>query len=76
MDRRTAVVKWFNNYKGFGFLVDQDGRDVFVHHTDLMMDGYRYLVEGQEVEYLPVTTGRGLSSAEVVPLTTAGDGSV
>lgn len=68
MTRSTAVVKWFNNEKGYGFLLDQNGQDVFVHHTNLMMDGYRYLVEGQEVEYLPVNTGRGLSSAEVVPL--------
>ena len=64
----TAVVKWFNNDKGYGFLVDQDGQDVFVHQTNLLMDGYRYLIEGQEVEYLPVTSDRGPSSAEVVPL--------
>ena len=68
MNRCTAVVKWFNNDKGYGFLVDPDGRDVFVHHTNLMMDGYRYLIEGQEVEYLPVMSDRGPSSAEVVPL--------
>lgn len=68
MERCNAVVKWFNNDKGYGFLVDQDGQDVFVHHTNLMMDGYRYLIEGQEVEYLPVTSDRGASSAEVVPL--------
>ena len=69
MGRCTAVVKWFNNDKGYGFLLDQNGQDVFVHHTNLMMDGYRYLIEGQKVEYLPTTTNRGPSSAEVVPLT-------
>ena len=68
MSRCIAVVKWFDNDRGFGFLSDSEGRDVFVHHSSLMMDGYRYLVEGQEVEYTQVTTGKGFAAAEVEPV--------
>lgn len=69
MSRSTATVKWFNNDKGYGFLTDHDGEDVIVHHTNIRMDGYRTLVEGQEVEYTCEETDNGLSAVEVVPLT-------
>lgn len=44
-------VKWFNNQKGFGFIEQESGKDVFVHHTAIKADGYRSLEEGQEVEF-------------------------
>jgi len=44
-------VKWFNNQKGFGFIAQDSGKDVFVHHTAIKSDGYRSLEEGQEVEF-------------------------
>lgn len=44
-------VKWFNNQKGFGFIAQDSGKDVFVHHTAIKADGYRTLDEGQEVEF-------------------------
>jgi len=45
-------VKWFNNQKGFGFITPDDGgKDVFVHHTSIQMEGYKTLAEKQEVEY-------------------------
>lgn len=45
-------VKWFNNQKGFGFITPTDGgKDVFVHHTSIKMDGYKTLTEKQEVEF-------------------------
>ena len=45
-------VKWFNNQKGFGFITPTDGgKDVFVHHTSIKMDGYKTLAEKQEVEF-------------------------
>ena len=65
MTKSKAVVKWFNNDKGFGFLVDSVGRDVFVHHKNLIMGGYRTLLVDQEVEYLPVQTDKGVAAAEV-----------
>lgn len=44
-------VKWFNNQKGYGFIAQDSGKDVFVHHTAIKSDGYRTLEEGQEVEF-------------------------
>lgn len=44
-------VKWFNNQKGFGFIEQESGKDVFVHHTAIKAEGYRSLEEGQAVEF-------------------------
>ena len=53
----TGTVKWFNDAKGFGFITpDGGGKDVFVHHTAIQMEGFRSLAEGQKVEY-EVTEG-------------------
>lgn len=48
----TGTVKWFNDQKGFGFIAPDDGgEDLFIHHTNINMDGYRSLQEGQKVEF-------------------------
>ena len=44
-----GTVKWFNSEKGFGFIAQEGGKDVFVHHTAIMMDGFRSLAEGDQV---------------------------
>jgi CspA family cold shock protein len=49
-------VKWFSNQKGYGFITAEDGKDVFVHHTAIIGEGYKSLNEGQEVEF-DVTSG-------------------
>jgi CspA family cold shock protein len=49
--QHKGIVKWFNNAKGFGFIGQEDGRDVFVHHSAIQMDGYKTLKEGDEVEF-------------------------
>ena len=49
-------VKWFSNQKGYGFITAEDGKDVFVHHSAILGDGYKTLNEGQEVEF-DITTG-------------------
>ncbi len=46
-----GTVKWFNNQKGFGFISDEQGNDVFVHYSGLNMDGFKSLEEGQEVQF-------------------------
>ena len=46
-----GTVKWFNEKKGFGFLSQEDGDDVFVHHTSIQGEGFKTLNEGQEVEF-------------------------
>ena len=54
LDRETGVVKWFNDTKGFGFIIpdnDAAGGDVFVHYSDIQGDGFRMLLEGQSVEF-------------------------
>ncbi len=51
-------VKWFNDKKGFGFIIpDEGGDDVFVHYSNIDMDGFKTLQEGQKVEY-EITQGR------------------
>jgi CspA family cold shock protein len=58
----TGKVKWFNESKGYGFIVPDDGgQDLFVHHSNIVVDGYRTLDEGQKVEY---QTGRGRKGPE------------
>ena len=48
----TGTVKWFNDAKGYGFITpDGGGKDVFVHHTSIEMQGFRTLAEGDKVEY-------------------------
>ncbi len=61
----TGTVKWFNDAKGYGFISQEGGEDVFVHHTAIQMDGFRTLKEGERVEF-DVTQGpKGLQAANV-----------
>ena len=46
-----GTVKWFNSQKGFGFITDENGKDVFVHYSGLNMEGYKNLEENQKVEF-------------------------
>ncbi len=50
-ERVTGTVKWFNNSKGYGFLAQENGPDVFVHHSAIQGEGYHSLEEGQKVEF-------------------------
>lgn len=60
-----GMVKWFNDAKGFGFIAQEGGKDVFVHHTAIMMDGFRSLAEGDEVEFEVVDGPKGLQASNV-----------
>ena len=60
-----GTVKWFNNQKGFGFISDEAGNDVFVHYTGLSMDGFKSLTEGQSVEYDVVSGEKGPQATNV-----------
>ncbi|MBI3585407.1 MAG: cold-shock protein [Nitrospinae bacterium] len=51
-----GTVKWFNNTKGFGFIQQEGGEDIFVHYSDIKDEGYKSLNEGQQVEF-EVTSG-------------------
>jgi CspA family cold shock protein len=60
-----GTVKWFNESKGFGFLSREGGPDVFVHHTEIMADGYRTLNEGDRVRFEVVDSPKGPRAAKV-----------
>jgi CspA family cold shock protein len=60
-----GTVKWFNNSKGFGFITQDDGVDVFVHHSAIQSDGFRSLSEGDRVEFEVVKGPKGPSASEV-----------
>jgi len=64
--RITGTVKWFNDSKGFGFIVrDDGGKDVFVHHTAINAQGFKSLREGQKVESEVVDGQKGPAAANV-----------
>jgi CspA family cold shock protein len=62
----TGIVKWFDAAKGFGFISPEDGsRDVFVHHSAIIGDGYKSLDDGQRVRYSTQSGPKGPSAVEV-----------
>ena len=61
----TGTVKWFNDAKGFGYIAQEGGKDVFVHHTAITADGFRSLKEGERVEFDIVEGPKGLQAANV-----------
>jgi CspA family cold shock protein len=62
----SGKVKWFNNSKGYGFIEQEGGADVFVHYSAIQGDGYRSLNEGQDVEFDITQGNKGLQAANVV----------
>ena len=58
-------VKWFNDSKGYGFIEQPDGEDVFVHFSAINMDGFKTLAEGEEVDFEVRETDKGLQAANV-----------
>jgi cold shock protein len=65
-DRIIGTVKWFNGEKGYGFLAQENGPDVFVHFSAIQGTGYRTLTEGQKVEFSIEKGPKGLQAANVV----------
>ena len=65
-ERITGTVKWFNAGKGYGFIEQEDGEDVFVHYSALQSDGFRSLAEGQRVEFSVEQGPKGLQASNVV----------
>ncbi len=65
----TGTVKWFNDQKGYGFIApDEGGKDLFVHHSNIVAEGYRSLKEGQKVEFEPGQGRKGPEATNVRPL--------
>ena len=64
----NGTVKWFNDKKGFGFISQDNGDDVFVHQTSIQGEGFRTLAEGDKVEFEVVKDQKGYKATNVVKL--------
>jgi cold shock protein len=62
----TGKVKWFDCKKGFGFIVNDEGKDVFVHFSSIEGEGFRSMMEGEVVNYEPAVGANGLYASKVV----------
>jgi CspA family cold shock protein len=64
--RLTGRVKWFNDSKGYGFIEQEGGRDIFVHYTAIQGEGFKSLAEGQKVEFEIIEGAKGPQATQVV----------
>jgi CspA family cold shock protein len=64
----TGTVKWFNDSKGFGFIEQENGPDVFAHFSAIQGDGFKSLSEGQKVQFTIVDGQKGPQAENIVPL--------
>ncbi len=67
-DRQTGTVKWFNDAKGFGFITQAQGEDLFVHFRSIQGSGFKSLQEGQKVTFVVTRGQKGLQADQVQPL--------
>ena len=63
-----GTVKWFNDSKGFGFISQENGDDVFVHHTAIQSEGFKSLSEGDQVEFEVEQGEKGSKASKVVKI--------
>ncbi len=67
-DKVTGTVKWFNESKGFGFIEQASGPDVFAHFSAIQSDGFKTLAEGQKVEFKVTQGQKGPQAEEIIAL--------
>lgn len=67
-NRTTGTVKWFNGEKGFGFITQEEGDDLFVHYSEIQTAGYRSLDEGASVEFEITQGKKGMQASSVTVL--------
>lgn len=63
-----SIIKWFNNEKGYGFIENGDNEDIFVHYSEINMEGYKTLKEGERVRFDLVRTNKGLQAHNVTEI--------
>ncbi len=63
----VGTVKWFNESKGYGFIESEDGKDLFVHFSEIQGEGFKTLAEGQSIEYEEGVGQKGPQATKVVP---------
>jgi CspA family cold shock protein len=68
MSKTTGTVKWFNNSKGYGFIEQENGPDVFAHFSAIKVDGFKTLAEGQRVEFTVTDGTKGPQAEDIVPI--------
>jgi CspA family cold shock protein len=68
MSKVTGKVKWFNETKGFGFIEQESGPDVFAHFSAIQGSGFKTLLEGQEVEFTVTQGQKGPQAENITPL--------
>ena len=68
MSTTTGTVKWFNEAKGFGFIQQESGPDVFAHFSNIVGDGFKTLAEGQRVEFTVTAGQKGPQAENIKPL--------
>ena len=68
MSNVTGTVKWFNETKGFGFIAQESGPDVFAHYSAIQGSGFKTLAEGQRVEFTITEGKKGPQAENIVPL--------
>lgn len=65
MQKSKGIVKWFNEEKGFGFIAQEEGPDVFVHCSEIQGDGFKTLVEGDRLEFIVTEGQKGKQATNV-----------
>ena len=68
MSRTTGTVRWFNEAKGFGFIEQESGPDVFAHFSNISGDGFKTLAEGQKVEFTVTAGQKGPQAENIVAI--------
>ena len=67
-DRQTGIVKWFNESKGYGFIAQESGSDIFAHYSDIAEPGMESLTEGQKVEFTVAQGRKGPQAEQIKPV--------
>ena len=68
MSTTTGTVKWFDESKGFGFIEQESGPDVFAHFSAIVGDGFKTLTDGQKVQFTVITGQKGLQAENIIAI--------